>query len=282
VTWLVVLLTWIIAYCFLEDLTVVDTCDPEEEEDDCIDSVSNNGIDVSPTKPMVRLHILRRWFPKYDRLMHHEEDETHHSRDETTAACRAPNYKMYRTQYTRRSAGGRTSPCAGVMLIFNQVLVPLQLRSTWRVLVFGFATSAIAMNWTFSEMILPPFLERRFGEYVPIYTIQSINLFGCLIFPPLVGAFTSGREDFSVIMPGRYCCFPCPYNNSPCETVPNAYYIMFAQFYHTYRTVDHGIITYLRGNVPKCNWILRMASIHDNRRSVMVTATVILDCIVGS
>ena len=37
------------------------------------------------------------------------------------------------------------------------------------------------MNWTASEMIMPPFLERNFGEQTPIYTVQSINLFGCLI-----------------------------------------------------------------------------------------------------
>ena len=40
VTWIAVLLTWIIAYCFLEDWTVIDTNDSEEE--DCIDEVSDN------------------------------------------------------------------------------------------------------------------------------------------------------------------------------------------------------------------------------------------------
>ena len=64
-----------------------------------------------------------------------------------------------------------------------------------------------AINWTASEMILPPFLERRFGEEVPIYTIQSINLFGCLILPPILGALTGGREDFSVILPGTKMAF---------------------------------------------------------------------------
>lgn len=59
-------------------------------------------------------------------------------------------------------------------------------------------------------MILPPFLERRFGEEVPIYTIQSINLFGCLILPPIVGALTGGREDFSVILPGLWIMATSP------------------------------------------------------------------------
>ena len=113
----------------------------------------------------------------------------HPQGDVATTKCRAPNYKMYRTQYTR-SSEGRTSlytrhnrHCSAKLLLF------FSLRSTWRVLVFRFSRHrAIAMNWTFSEMIMPPFLERRFGESIPIYTIQSINLFGCLIFPPIVGA----------------------------------------------------------------------------------------------
>jgi len=57
---------------------------------------------------------------------------------------------------------------------------------------------------------MPPFLERRFGEGVPIYIIQSINLFGCLILPPIVGAFTSGREDFSIVMPGLWIMAASP------------------------------------------------------------------------
>ena len=47
--------------------------------------------------------------------------------------------------------------------------------------MFGFCSFPVLMNWTASEMIMPPFLERNFGEQTPIYTVQSINLFGCLI-----------------------------------------------------------------------------------------------------
>ena len=122
-----------------------------------------------------------------------------------------PNNKMYPTQCTRstNNMGGTTSrpttttTSTGIQDFFKQVLVILRMTSTWRVLVFGFASFTIAMNWTASEMVLPPFLERRFGEETPIYIIQSINLFGCLILPPIVGAFTSGREDFSIVMPGK-------------------------------------------------------------------------------
>lgn len=196
ITWIAVLLAWLIAYCFLEDWTVLDTNDPEEDES--IDEVS--GFDMRSAQPMIRLQRLRRWFPNVDQLIHCEEDE--HPQGNAAIKSRAPNYKMYRTQYARNNER-QTSLCSGLMDIVNQVFALLRLRSTWRVLMFGFSTSAIAMQWTFSDMVLPPFLERRFGENIPIYTIQSINLFGCLIFPPVVGALTSGKEDFSIIMPGK-------------------------------------------------------------------------------
>eukprot|EP01049_Picozoa_sp_SAG25_P001350 SAG25_NODE_58_length_18473_cov_99.552846_21_plen_87_part_00 len=39
---------------------------------------------------------------------------------------------------------------------------------------------------------------------MPAYTIHSINLWGCLLLPPLVGALTGARETFSVILPGMW------------------------------------------------------------------------------
>ncbi|KAL7543201.1 hypothetical protein ACHAXR_012483 [Thalassiosira sp. AJA248-18] len=224
VTWIVVLLTWIIAYSFLEDWTVIDPNDPEDndhiqqqrtsemnetsmsetETDGHEDSFADDLINSTPAKPMVKPHILRRWFPNLYQS-HHAEDEIHFQEGNVEGAPsrRLPNYKMYRTQYTG-SNEGNISFCAGLVQMFNQVIELLKMRSTWRVLIFGFASMTIAMNWTASEMVLPPFLERRFGEQIPIYTIQSINLFGCLILPPIIGAVTSGREDFSIVMPGLW------------------------------------------------------------------------------
>lgn len=66
------------------------------------------------------------------------------------------------------------------------------------------------MQWTASEISLPPFLERRFGESVPIYTIQSIHMLGCLILPPIAQAFTSSLEDFRVILPGLWIMAASP------------------------------------------------------------------------
>lgn len=231
----------------------MDTNDSENEAG--IDEV----FDMRSTKPMVRLQILRRLFPNFDQLIPDGEDEIQNPQDDAASKWRTPNYKMYKTQF-RRNYGERTSLCSGVMDIFRQILELLHLRSTWRVLIFGFSTSAVAMNWTFSEMVLPPFLERRFGEYIPIYTIQSINLFGCLIFPPIVGALTSGREDFSVIMPGK-----CRSSTFLCLLFCNQVQMHLCTvciFQH--RTLDYGHFTNIRGNVTKCHRIMHMASVLDD------------------
>eukprot|EP00581_Thalassiosira_minuscula_P017092 CAMPEP_0183720202 /NCGR_PEP_ID=MMETSP0737-20130205/12887_1 /TAXON_ID=385413 /ORGANISM="Thalassiosira miniscula, Strain CCMP1093" /LENGTH=690 /DNA_ID=CAMNT_0025950039 /DNA_START=131 /DNA_END=2203 /DNA_ORIENTATION=- len=233
ITWLVVLITFFVAYCFLEDWTVIDLYDSEDDNDmnanETINNTSNetevegHAGNVMPAKPMVKSHILRRWFPKYYQTLHdHLSDDDEIVREggngdgtEATLHRKLPNYKMYRTQQTtasarNSSASALSSPFSGLGQIIHQVFALLRIRNTWRVLIFGFASFTIAMNWTASEMILPPFLERRFGEDIPIYTIQSVNLFGCLILPPIVGATTSGMEDFSLIMPGLWIMATSP------------------------------------------------------------------------
>ena len=80
----------------------------------------------------------------------------------------------------------------------------LRLRALWVVVCFSLATFFVSKQWGDTETMLIPFLERHFGENVPIYTIHSINLWGCLLFPPLVGALTGARETFSVILPGMW------------------------------------------------------------------------------
>ena len=230
-TWAVLFVTLLIAYCYLKDLTVIDMNDLEDDDvavvqvqhqqqdmmsvDMQVSEVSSLRVDQSstgiinlvPAEPMIRPFLLRTLFPKqYQAIINPEE--THDNQGIVVAQQRRlPNYKIYKTQYNHQKLdGGRTTTSLRISItnLIEQVIFILRMRATWRVMVFGFATMAIAMNWTASELILPPFIERRYGESTPIYTIQSINLFGCLIMPPLVGAFTSAREDFSVFMPGLW------------------------------------------------------------------------------
>eukprot|EP00956_Cyclotella_meneghiniana_P015366 scaffold23447_cov41-Cyclotella_meneghiniana.AAC.1 len=192
-TWLVLVLTFVIAYFHLEDLSVVD---PDDNNSDCCENHARDdnddnaeetsGIfnqtttaptDAVPATPLIELQVLKRWFP--NEKMFHSEDECESPVPGTsfgvqsTATTRLPNYK---------------------------VLSILRLKNTWIVILFGFLTMTVGMNWTASEIVLPAFLERRFGETIPIYSIQSINLIMCLIFPPLLASLTADREVFQVFM----------------------------------------------------------------------------------
>lgn len=241
VTWMIVLVTFTIAYCFLEDWTVIDPNDLDDEErrkqrSESTQTSSSSIImmenemggnesiipmDALPASPMIRPHLLQKWFPNhYDSIQQAMDEEPEAvavtssgvnnvptSSSTTTTRRSLPKYQMYRTRYNHHQASsqqGNSSRCSGLIQLVNQVIAILKLRNTWRVLIFGFLSFTIVLDWTASEIVLPPFLERRFGEKIPIYTIQSINLFGCLILPPLVGALTTGREDFQIVMPGLW------------------------------------------------------------------------------
>mmetsp|Transcript_13560 Transcript_13560/g.22242 ORF Transcript_13560/g.22242 Transcript_13560/m.22242 type:complete len:699 (+) Transcript_13560:74-2170(+) len=227
VTWVIVLVTFAIAYCFLEDWTVIDPNDLDDDEkrkqatlwENETDDDENHAtitsiipMDALPASPMIRAHLLQRWFPNHYDSLHGIEEELEVTNEDVPTSRRSlPKYQMYRTRYNHNTqtsnqqhGNASTSICSGLVKVVNQVIAILKLRNTWRVLIFGFLSFTIVLDWTASEIVLPPFLERRFGEKIPIYTIQSINLFGCLILPPFVGALTTGREDFQIVMPGLW------------------------------------------------------------------------------
>ena len=194
-TWVVLILTFLIAYFFLRDLSVVDPddldCDQmtqgsavnaEQDED------QNIPIDTIPAKPIVETHTLRKWFPN-QRIFTPEYDAERSPLPgnslniQSVAVSRLPSYKVYATKTLQMSS----SPRSSAENFLSQVVAILRLRNTWIVIIFGFLTMAVGMNWSASEIVLPPYLERRFGELTPIYTVQSINLILCLILPPFVG-----------------------------------------------------------------------------------------------
>jgi hypothetical protein len=262
-TWLVLFFTFVLAYTSLEDITVVDFDDLDEEyrninddrrkrkilkkknsdidDDECDgDSVSKGHttfeavdvdgdgeiqmtspipVDYAPVEPMVGRRMLKRLFPNSSfyqsvRQEGEEVDEKYNSTDcedskmNESVMQTPPEYKMFKTQYRCTTACGGDgastlfSPCSGIITLLTQFIFILRMRNTWKVLIFSFASVPVVLQWTANEMVLPPFLERHFGESIPIYTIQSIHMIGCLLLPPFVQAFTSSLEDFRVVMPG--------------------------------------------------------------------------------
>ena len=203
-TWLVLFITFIIAYFLLEDWTVLDLEDLDEEYCNG-DTMKRIPLDISSAKPMIRHDTLQQYF-NYEVLS--TDDETsmlNISAEGSKDTNKLPEYKVFRTQYAMSNEEGtETHPFMGVVHAVKQFITIIQLRATWRVIVFSFVSVPVVLQWTASDMVLPPFLERRFGEQIPIYTIQSIHMIGCVVLPPFVQALTSQMEDFKVIIPGLW------------------------------------------------------------------------------
>ena len=92
----------------------------------------------------------------------------------------------------------------------SQLCVVLKSPELWRVLVCAFAAFLVGAQWTAAEIVAPSFFARTMGEAVPIYSVLNINLWGCMLLPPIVGALTSHREAFSIILPGMWLMAASP------------------------------------------------------------------------
>jgi len=107
--------------------------------------------------------------------------------------------KLLQVRRERGIAAAVWSLFAGTWAELREVL---GMRNLWRVVIFSLSIFFVAKQWVEYETILPAFLERTYGEDVPIYTIMSINLWGCMFLPPVVAALTGDRETFRVMLPG--------------------------------------------------------------------------------
>ena len=215
-TWLVVLFMLIIAFYFLEDMTVIDDRDSNKEvlidaensydihnthekQPLTIDSIKvvastepikEKNSSFRTSKPIYKHQFIQQWLPQHKKTV---IEELHNK-------C---NYKTFQTIHLNANTTN-SSPIQNIIDFLQQLISVLRLRNSWRVIVFSFASVAVSLQWTASDISLPPFLERRFGEDVPIYTIQNIHMMGSMILPPIVGALTAQREDFEIILPGLW------------------------------------------------------------------------------
>ena len=265
-TWVVVLVTCVIAYFFLEDWTVIDPDDLDDsgqfkndtEETNLKSAEISDNIrpesgryhrmgtndcyltippDAIPAEPIIKLEHLRKLFPNHFQSLHSCGGEIYEQQIrgffDGSKIRRLPRYMIFKTRSAnagvaveenhrngtlnvihRQQYSSFTlcfkSLCRGALQIVTQALAILRLRNTWKVFIFSFVSVNVALQWTASEIALPPFLERRFGESIPIYKIQTIHLVGSLILPPIVGAISSEIEDFQIIMPGLWIMATSP------------------------------------------------------------------------
>ena len=76
----------------------------------------------------------------------------------------------------------------------NTVKDVVYMRELWMVIAATTCTLFVAMQWGFAANMMPQFLERNYGEGQPSFKIHSINLWGCIIGPPIVAALSGHLE----------------------------------------------------------------------------------------
>ena len=92
----------------------------------------------------------------------------------------------------------------------DDVMTTLRTREIWRVVAMSLAVFGVAKQWTEVDQLLPPFLERQFGEGGGIFLVHSVGMWGCFVLPPIVAAFTSDSEAFRIIVPGVWIMATSP------------------------------------------------------------------------
>ncbi|CAH0373338.1 unnamed protein product [Pelagomonas calceolata] len=113
-------------------------------------------------------------------------------------------------------AGGRPSAK------WSDVAATLRTREIWRVVAMSLAVFGVAKQWTEVDQLLPPFLERQFGEGGGIFLVHSVGMWGCFLLPPIVAAFTSDSEAFRIIVPGVWIMATSPIAMIVSPTAPGA------------------------------------------------------------
>ena len=209
-TWLAILAALAIAVLYLHDQTVIDPDDPEE---DGVASGGDEGGDGAK-------HLISATAPS-------DCGGGGWRRDNPFAAARAwrtAAVARFRVVPTPQRTSGvaahfqelraRDGTAAALLWAargaWADVRAVVRLRGLWMVITFSTCVLLVSMQWSAMDTVLPPFLERLYGEKTPIYTIHSINLWGCLALPPLVGAFTADHHAFEVFMPGLWIMAASP------------------------------------------------------------------------
>jgi len=94
--------------------------------------------------------------------------------------------------------------CDSAMSAYESISELLRLRSFWRALWLSCSLLFVSKQWGDMDQLLPPFLERNYGENVPIFTIHSINMWIGMIGPSVAAALTMHMEAFRVMIPGLW------------------------------------------------------------------------------
>lgn len=189
ITWLAVMAAWCVSYRFLFDVSVQDLVSPADPCSPVAVRYGAGALDDSGGESPAHFEML--------------EDDSGDSNEGRIAfnkgmPTRAPEDDEFPgfvvvPGVTRNSLPDR-----------NETFSLVRSRPFWRALCLALCLLWTSKQWGDMDQLMPAFLERYYGEDVPIYTIHSINMWVCMVGPWIVAALTSHVETFRVIMPGLW------------------------------------------------------------------------------
>ena len=195
VTLLAVTASLVVAVCFLEDLTVADVVDPEDDVPIPVDAVDAKAMFPCASNGNFRYKVFKT-----------DLSPARVGRDVQSDAAANEGVRLdldeFISENEHPTIGTASSLLAEIGRVGRHLIELFWLPQMWRVLVFGLVSFPVCIQWNASTIVLMPYLERLHGESVPIYAIHSINFWGCTVLPPIVGVLTASIEDFQIVLPG--------------------------------------------------------------------------------
>ncbi len=194
ISWFVVLLAFLIVYFKLQDFTVVDPDDPEEVDD------AGLALEI-PADVQEKIAAYKA------------EAEAAGGYDALVAAAekKSGSTTPWGRWYARRNQRSRRyfmvpTPVrdTSIKSYLHGIATAARFRSFWQVTAFYVASFFVSKQWTFSSMVMTKYIQRNYGEGLPIMGLVSINYIGCTFMPMIVAAFTGKRNPWQVMMIGLW------------------------------------------------------------------------------
>ncbi len=194
ISWFIVVFAFGLVYFLLQNVTVIDPDDPEEEDE--------TGLKLEcPAEVQAEIDAYKA------------EIQAAGGKDALVAAAaqKAAATTPWGRWYARRTQRRKQyfmvpTPVrdSGVKGYFKGIAAASRFRSFWQVTAFYVSSFFVSKQWTFSSSVMTKFLERNYGEGLPIMGIVSINYIGCTFMPMIVAAFTGHRNPWQVMMVGLW------------------------------------------------------------------------------
>lgn len=194
VSWVIVVVAFVLVYKYVENVTVIDPDDPDEEDDAGLTLAI--PADVQQQIDTYKAEVAAAGGQEAFVTAAVENSEFTTPCGRCCARRRANNRKYFLVPTPLRESGIRA--------YFSGMASAARFRSFWMVTAFYISSFFVSKQWTFSSLVMTKFLERNYGEGLPIMGIVSINYLGCTFMPMIVAAFTGMRNPWQVMMIGLW------------------------------------------------------------------------------